>query len=137
MPTSSIHHPKRKSSNRKTGGNGTKDFNEIQREQKCPAPFQYVAIVLERDSLMAFPTKFMYGKMYPPVGIEVPTGECLVLVGKAAASQFSVSNGGFITMAPDNILLIKNQTNLSDRDIGKIIPAPAIGGGKIIPIPKF
>lgn len=102
-------------------------FSEEILGAKCPASFKYVAVVLERDALGMVPTKLVYGKMYPPVGIDVSEGKCAVLVGKKMADKLSEGRSGFLEVDPLDIIELRGQQQFSDRDVGTVVdraPSP-------------
>jgi len=106
-------------------------FREAPIETQCPANFTYVAVILQRDELGMTPTKLVYGKMYPPIGIDVSEGKCAVLVGKKIAQRISEGTSGFVEVDPEDIIVLSAQKQLSDRDIGTIInraPPPIAAG---------
>jgi hypothetical protein len=99
------------------------EFMEVQVDigkKQCAKNFLYVAVVVERDELGVLPTRVVYGKTYPAIGIEVPENKCAVLVGKNAATQISDEiGGGFIVVAPEDIIVLQGQSHWSDRNIGQ------------------
>lgn len=100
-------------------GDAKRGFSEVTVTKQCPKNFTYVAIVVERDVLGFIPTKVVYGKTYPSIGINVPEGRCAVLIGKNAAEKLSLGNGGFVAVAPEDIIILQGQTQWSDRNIGQ------------------
>lgn len=104
--------------------------------KQCVKSFTYVAVVVERDPLGFLPTRVVYGKTYPAIGIDIPDDKCAVLVGTSAAEKISYGvAGGFIAAAPEDIIVLQGQSQWSDRNIGQfsnvqpgLIPLPAAAG---------
>ena len=97
-------------------------------DAKCGKAFSYVAVVTAREPLLQTPTQYVYGRLYPAVGIDVPENQCAVLVGLKAAQALtgSEANSGFVAVPPSDVIILPNQTAFSKHDLGRITNAPPL-----------